>query len=233
MSDAADRGRPYYQDEWLTVYHGDCREAMASVEPESVHCVVTSPPYTPALAGGMSPAAIHQNGPTAMLGDPAGRNIRSVWTIATQPYPGLHFATFPEKLVEPCIKAGTSERGVCPECGAPWVRETGEPIVAEGRGSGNVERKVATNGERMRLNTHLGSSVPWQPTTTPTTGWRPSCAHDAEPIPATVLDPFAGSGTTGMVAQSLSRRAVLIDLSLDYLGQLMKRNADIPLGLGA
>jgi DNA modification methylase len=47
-----------------------------------------------------------------------------------------------------------------------------------------------------------------------------------------VLDPFAGSGTTGMVAQSLSRRAILIDLSLDYLGQLMKRNADIPLGLG-
>ena len=27
--------------------------------------------------------------------DPAGRNIRSVWTIATQPYPGAHFATFP------------------------------------------------------------------------------------------------------------------------------------------
>ena len=49
----------------------------------------------------------------------SGRNIRSVWQIATQPYPGAHFATFPRKLVEPCIKAGTSERGVCPECGTP------------------------------------------------------------------------------------------------------------------
>jgi DNA modification methylase len=38
---------------------------------------------------------------------PAGRNLRDVWTIATQPFPEAHFATFPEKLVEPCIKAGT------------------------------------------------------------------------------------------------------------------------------
>jgi site-specific DNA-methyltransferase (cytosine-N4-specific) len=35
------------------------------------------------------------------------RNRRSVWTISTQPYPGAHFATFPETLVEPCILAGS------------------------------------------------------------------------------------------------------------------------------
>ena len=34
------------------------------------------------------------------------RNRRSVWTIATKPYKGAHFATFPEKLIEPCILAG-------------------------------------------------------------------------------------------------------------------------------
>ena len=52
-----------------------------------------------------------------------GRNKRSVWTIATAPYPALHFATFPPKLIEPMILAGTSERGCCPECGAPWERD--------------------------------------------------------------------------------------------------------------
>ncbi len=36
----------------------------------------------------------------------AGRNKRSVWTVPTRPYPGAHFATFPKKLIEPCIKAG-------------------------------------------------------------------------------------------------------------------------------
>jgi len=49
--------------------------------------------------------------------------------------------------------------------------------------------------------------------------------------PAVVLDPFAGSGTVGMVANRLSRRAILIDLNPEYLKQQMKRNAQTPLGL--
>jgi DNA modification methylase len=161
----------------------------------------------------------------------AGRNLRSVWTIATQPYPGAHFATFPRALVEPCIKAGTSEKGVCPKCGAPWVREVEREMVP-GRVSGK--------GNRAALGDVSPSSVfvtGLEPRTT-TTGWRPDCRceHDGGgwvPVPATVLDPFAGSGTTGLVAQSLSRRAVLIDLNGNYLTQVMERNRDIPLGLGA
>jgi DNA modification methylase len=38
-----------------------------------------------------------------------GRNKRSVWTVTTQPFPGAHFATFPPKLIEPCILAGSPE----------------------------------------------------------------------------------------------------------------------------
>ncbi len=41
--------------------------------------------------------------------NPAGRNKRSVWTITTAPFPGAHFATFPPKLIEPCILAGSAE----------------------------------------------------------------------------------------------------------------------------
>lgn len=36
------------------------------------------------------------------------KNCRSVWTIPIQPHPEAHFATFPKKLVEPCIKAGSA-----------------------------------------------------------------------------------------------------------------------------
>jgi len=43
--------------------------------------------------------------------NPAGRNRRSVWTIATKPYPGAHFAVMPEALVEPCVLAGCPEGG--------------------------------------------------------------------------------------------------------------------------
>ncbi len=39
------------------------------------------------------------------------RNKRSVWTVATHPYPEAHFAVFPERLIEPCIKAGSPQGG--------------------------------------------------------------------------------------------------------------------------
>jgi len=48
--------------------------------------------------------------------NPLGRNKRTVWTIPTQAFPEAHFATFPEKLVEPMIKAGCPEF-VCKKCG--------------------------------------------------------------------------------------------------------------------
>lgn len=40
-----------------------------------------------------------------------GRNKRSVWTVATKPYTEAHFATYPVKLIEPCILAGCPESG--------------------------------------------------------------------------------------------------------------------------
>jgi DNA modification methylase len=48
----------------------------------------------------------------AMSVMPDTRNKRSVWTIATEPFPEAHFATFPQALVEPCIKAGCPAGGV-------------------------------------------------------------------------------------------------------------------------
>jgi len=56
------------------------------------------------------------------VGDPFGRNRRSVWQINTTPFPAAHFATFPPKLVEIPILAGTSEHGCCANCGAPYKR---------------------------------------------------------------------------------------------------------------
>ena len=68
-----------------------------------------------------------------------GANLRNVWTIPTHAYPGAHFATFPPSLVDPCIKAGTSEKGCCPECGAPWVRTIEKEYVQSPRhGDGSV-----------------------------------------------------------------------------------------------
>ena len=49
-----------------------------------------------------------------------------------------------------------------------------------------------------------------------TTGWRATCQHDTEPVPCTVLDPFGGAGTVGLVADRLGRDAILIELNPAY-----------------
>jgi DNA modification methylase len=69
------------------------------------------------------------NGSTVNGGNGStGRNLRTVWRIATQSYAGAHFATFPEELAKRCILAGTSERGACSECGNLWMRVTDNPF---------------------------------------------------------------------------------------------------------
>jgi hypothetical protein len=85
---------------------------------------------------------------------PKGKNIGDVWEIPTEPYEGEHFAVFPKKLVERCIKLG------CPPGG-------------------------------------------------------------------TVLDPFAGSGTVGEVAQKLNRKAILIEINPDYKKLILGRCGNV------
>jgi hypothetical protein len=77
---------------------------------------------------------LHVGARLPLAGTEAGRNKRSVWTVATAPYPGAHFATFPPKLIEPCILAGSSPKA-CGVCGAPWQRvvERTRPMPRAGR----------------------------------------------------------------------------------------------------
>jgi hypothetical protein len=149
-------------------------------------------------------------------GAPA-RNKRSVWSLATAPCPEAHFATFPPKLVEPCILAGTSARGVCPSCAAPWERITGRDRQPEAY----PDRKYDRSDPRFATKRNLGQRYQDECAAHPveTFGWRPTCKcgpSHADPIPATVLDPFLGAGTTGLVAARLGRDWVGIELSPAY-----------------
>jgi len=128
---------------------------------------------------------------------PAGKNARTVWTIPTEPnalaicrvcdayWQGgaprehcgepvvQHFAAFPRELVRRMILAGTSEHGVCAECGAPWVREVertrtldGEPYAAQAWPVDQGRRLGPEGVGHWRKGT-----------ATETLGWHPSCGQ--------------------------------------------------------
>ena len=68
-----------------------------------------------------------------------------------------HFATFPEELPRRCILAGTSERGVCPQCGAPWRRVVErEYVKSPVHGAGSVVGRHDKTG----ANGYDGSAMP-------------------------------------------------------------------------
>lgn len=156
----------------------------------------------------------NDSGAMLLAGTPAGddgRNIRNVWTVATQPYPEAHFATFPPALIEPCIKAGTSEKGCCPHCGKGWGREVERPqppTIERVSRDGGTDRKRLVGGQYQRWLDENPAVI---------IGWSPSCSCPGHtPVPATILDPFGGAGTTVLVADRLGRNAILIELNPTY-----------------
>ena len=163
---------------------------------------------------------------------PTKRNKRTVWTVATKPFAEAHFATFPPALIEPCILAGTSERGVCPECGKAWVRQiksTGgrdwhnDKMVSKG-----IPGEILGDGgyKRGQSATQLNDTKQHV-----TIGWLPSCQCSRDPVPAVVIDPFFGAGTTGLVAKKLGRHYIGIELNEAYIGMAQKRIAAAPMRL--
>jgi len=147
------------------------------------------------------------NGKTGLF-----RNKRSVWEITTHPYPEAHFATYPEKLVEPCILAGTSEKGVCAKCGNPWNR-----IVEVSGGTIGTAWHDHTDDLVMGMRDNSGGKATDGTYKREHKGWQPTCECSADTVPATVLDPFVGSGTTCAVSQRLGRHSIGIDASAEYL----------------
>lgn len=145
--------------------------------------------------------------------------------VNPQAYSEAHFATFPEWLVTPLIKAGTSEKGACPECGAPWIRIVEKGKFNQTGGSQNTN-KVDDKFDKGAAMSDSGLLPGFYDSKT--IGWQPTCSHKAEPVPCVVLDPFGGSGTTKNVADRLGRRGVMCELKMEYIEMAKKRCYALP-----
>jgi len=148
---------------------------------------------------------------------PSGANPGDVWSISNQSFSGAHFAVFSERFVEPLIKVACPQ-WICKKCGSARERIVrGKSSVAfnirirdvkEGRIKG-PDRKASNKEIREYNEREYGGEGKI------TIGWT-DCGCDAGWKAGVVLDPFAGSGTVGMVAEKLGRNSILIDLNKDY-----------------
>lgn len=152
-----------------------------------------------------------------------GRNKRSVWFLSTEPNSFAHFATFPQALITPMILAGCPDK-TCAVCGAPWVRvverqstytgERSSPDVYTGKAYGSRPQS-AVKGHKKNLG---GDPLP-----SVTLGFEPTCTCNGATRPGLTLDPFFGSGTTGLVARKLGRDWMGSELNSDYVAIARER----------
>lgn len=155
---------------------------------------------------------------TAYTEVPGGRNLRSVWTIATEPTPFAHFATFPQKLVERCILAGCPHK-TCAVCGAPWVRIIEKGFTNHGGQTESSYENGTTANRLAKLRQAARSNGGEYTNQTKTVGWSPTCecSPGIATEPGVVLDPFMGSGTVALVARRLGRDFIGCDLNPEYV----------------
>lgn len=169
------------------------------------------------------------------------RNWRDVWHLGPEPCKEAHFATFPTEIPRRAIVAGTSEKGCCPSCGAGWVRReevVGRQVTdamryAGGNSDGEYhgEARKDFDGSGVQNASDTKRRILERMSQVREHSWAQGCScPPADPVPATILDPFLGSGTTALVADRLQRDCIGIELNSEYAAMAERRiRGDAPL----
>lgn len=167
-------------------------------------------------------------------------NKMSVWTITAASFAEDHFAVFPEDLVKVPILAGTSERGACAKCGAPYFRvlEDVAPDLNAQRACGGDsfgeyfgEAVKEYEGTGAQDASEVKKRILASMMIKRTRAWLPDCQCVADVVPCTVLDPFSGSGTTAKVAGEYGRSFIGIDLKPEFVEMAKRRSSQMGLTL--
>lgn len=231
---------PYYQDDAVTIYHGDCEDVLPTIAP--VGLIVTSPPYNMGLVPGGNGRGMYRPGTS----NKAGR-FREGYGEHADALPQDEYDAWQRRIIAACWAALADDGAIFYNCRPrvehgvlrlPLGLDFGVPvrqIITWDRGTGIdvTLRQFCTRGEYIvllskpdfRLVDHSASGMG--------DVWRLGMEHNdlGHPAPfpvslplkalqatgaTTVLDPFMGSGTTLRAAKDLGRRAIGIELEERY-----------------
>jgi DNA modification methylase len=196
--------KPYYEDSAVTIYHGDCREILLSINP--VDLVLTDPPY-----------GINENSAkVASRGKLAAPKDYGVFNWDREPVSQGLINHAISKGKYACVFGGNYYSVEPSSCWLVWDKENGQNDFAD------AELAWTNYGKAVRLKRHKwhgmirkGHESRFHPTQKPleVITWALSLCPGE---PQTILDPFMGSGTTLRAAKDLGRKAIGIELEEKY-----------------
>ncbi len=218
--------KPYYEDDAVTIYYGDCREILPTLEP--VDLVLTDPPYGERThAGARTRIGRIENVALVDFASVSGSTLRAIfggiscsrWLVATMQW--QHIA---ELEHNPPTGWNFVRMGI-------WVKPNGAPQFSGDRpsmgweGIGIFHRdnvKLRWNGGGKRAVWTYNAVTSDHPTEKPLPLLREFAGLFSDPN-GTILDPFMGSGTTLRAAKDLGRKAIGIEIEEKYCEIAAKR----------
>lgn len=212
---------PYYSEDGITIYCGDCREIMPEIEAD---LMVTDPPYGIGYRSGYDGTL-----PRFIAGD-SDTELRD-WVLSRWlPRPAAVFASW--RCVPPVPPRGQliwhKSAGGMGDLSYPW-RPTYEVIWIFGSGwSGRRDDSVLRG--RTIVSWNSGPAHRVHPHEKP---WDVAAQIMEKAPPGAVLDPFMGSGTTLVAAKQLGRQAVGVEIEERYCEVAVQRLAQGVLPLEA
>jgi len=200
--------KPYYEHGGITIYHGDCREIMPTLEP--VDLVLTDPPYGigEARTGNAtrSALAVSRDYGDASWDDapPVRETIDAVVAAGTNAivFGGNYFAL----PASPCWLVWDKDNGAndFADCELAWTNLSTAVRRIRWRWQGMLQEHGGNHKEARQHPTQKPLAV---------MKW---CIERVPGNPQTILDPFMGSGTTLRAAKDLHRKAIGIEIDERY-----------------
>ena len=223
--------KPYFERDGITIYHGDAREVLPTLERNSVDLLVTDPPWGVEFVG-RAKREVH--GP--IIGDEDESVAQDVLAASCRVLrPFRHAYVFgPETLVRPPLAASAQliwDKVIVSggDCSLPWSKNW-EPITfamnvptesARERGSGRLSARLR-KGSVIRCQRTNGQATKFHPTQKPVEVLR-QLIESSSLLGELVLDPFMGVGSTLVGAIQEERRAIGIEVEEKYCERAAKR----------
>lgn len=241
--------KPYYQDEWVTIYHGDCREILPELPADIVDLVITSPPYN---VGKEYEADVLRDDYIQLLRETAyllllrlkvdGRvcwNVANTMGLGDKVFSPLHlslnalaagFLRLRDIIVWNQLNSGNDTAwGSYQSASAPWLRHQCESIIIAYKNKWKKENKgisTITPKQFMKFTVDLWS-MPCVPNSNHPTPFSEELAVRCLLLYSyqddLILDPFLGSGTTAYCAKKLNRHCIGIEIEEKYCEIAAKR----------